>query len=180
MAYPIVFTNRAAFDAVVGQYTLLRFDKGPEETRNTATGIEVTYSNLLTVKYDASAYSFLPKEPYLIMGTMGLQSTGVVLTSVTAFGFDILKGYRVSPDSGTVQISGVFSPSAPPSGYDVRFALAGLNFLGFWSDTPFTPTIITGPDASGAPCRIDIDNMALKIVTTSSGVPRPPTGLNVR
>ncbi len=181
MAYPIVFTNRAAFDAVVGNYTLLTFDKGPNRILNTGIGIEITYDNLAKFEYDLSGVNG-PNTggtivPHVVMGIpLGLQSTGRVLSPVTAFGFDILS---FLPESGTIMVSGVFGPT-PLSGYDVRFALAGLNFLGFVSDTAFTPIIITGPDATGTPCRINIDNMAVKTATPAAAGVHPPSGLTVK
>ena len=180
MAYPIVFTNRAAFEAAVGTYTLLKFDTGPDQILNTGSGIEIVYSKLVKFEYDLSGANG-PNTggtivPHVVMGIpLGLQSTGRVLSPVTAFGFDILS---FLPESGTMIVSGVFGPT-PPSGYDVRFALAGLTFLGFVSATAFTPVIITGPDSTGTPCRINIDNMAIKTATAAAGAPRPPTGLRV-
>ncbi len=177
MAYPIVFTNRAAFDAVVGNYTRLPFDPGSGQIITTVQGISITYNNLVRFNYDVPPGTKDPNtDGTILMGIPdGLQTTGQVLSPVTAFGFDILS---FSPESGTIMVSGVFGPT-PPSGYDVRFALAGLNFLGFMSDTPFTPTIITGPDKNAMPCRIKIDNMAIKTATTAAGAPHAPTGLRV-
>jgi len=170
MAYPIVFTNRAAFDAAVGNYTRLTFDKGSGQISPTGQGIAITYGNLVKFEYDLPPTKDPNTDGTIIMGVPdGFQTTGRVLSLVTAFGFDILS---FSPESGTMMISCVFGPT-PPSGYDVRFSLTGLNFLGFVSDAPFTPTIIDGPDKNAIPCRIKIDNMAIK------AVPSPPTGLRV-
>lgn len=171
MAYPIVFTNRAAFDAAVGNYTRLTFEPGSGQISTTGQGIAITYGNLVKFEYDLPPGA---KDPNtggtIIMGVPdGFQTIGRVLSPVTAFGFNTLS---FSPGSGTVMVSGVFGP-IPSSGYDVRFALAGLSFLGFVSDTPFTPIIITGPDANAKPCRMTIDNMAIKAVLP------PPTGLRV-
>jgi len=171
MAIPIIYTNRAAFDAAVGPSTLLTLDAAdPAPTPNFNGGVfTATYSNLFKVIYDASVYN--PQTPggapleVAILGAGGFVSVASPMQPVTAFGFDIVPG---GSNTATIQFNNSFAIS-----------VAGLNFFGVKSDTPFSSSVQSGPDPNGGPSRVVIDNVAIKTATTTAGVP-PPTGLTVK
>ena len=151
-AAPILFTDRDAFNRVVGASTLITFDE-PEACSINPQNLTctVTYDDLVTFVFDAVGGVGV-RPDHITMGRSGLAATGRVLQPVTAFGFDV-----ISVGQGLVPFGGQW------------FQLNGPQFLGIVSDTPFMAQI--GYTGLGFTAPYSIDNMAIRTV------PEPTTVL---
>lgn len=167
LANMIVFTDRAAFDAAAGDYTLITMDSphtGPTNPLNDPSlRIFVSYQDLITFVYDGVG-GFCNGDPS-ILGCSFLLSGGTVLQPVTAFGFDVF--HEDPPCCGV-------NPTHRLSSSGVEVALDGLSFLGFVSDTPFLADVW-----SRSPASFRIDNLAIQTVPEASAVVLLASGLVV-
>jgi hypothetical protein len=153
LALPIIFTDRAAFDAAAGDHTLLTLDAPDRIAFNIFESVayRATYQDLITFTFDyVGGVGVQPG--YVVLGVTGLAASGSVLQPVTAFGFDI-----TSVDSSLVSL-----PLIESSGFVI--SLTGLQFLGLVSHTPFVAGISNYNNSTFA-----IDNLAIQ------SVPEPST-----
>ncbi len=172
-ALNMVFTDRTAFDAAVGGYTLLDLntpDPIPlnELTAQISTGFyTVTYSDLFAITYDSSAWR--PANPSGAPGPLaafgaggGFLTVGRILEPVTAFGFDIpYIGSTVTPTH----------PTPSPTFIVINgtaYQLDGLSFLGFMWDAPTTVKIDNSAPTDGK--SFGLDNLAIKTVPEPSSL----------
>lgn len=166
MALPTLYTNRAAFDAVVGSYSLLTLDTPDEVNLDLYPTVRVIYDDLITFSFDhVGGYQLLGANEgdAVTLGLTNLFAIGNVLQPVTAFGFDIVSG---SEFSFAVLSAG---------GVDVSISLGSINFLGLVSSTPFvasiqhTPRIVEPLPGLFLPASpFTIDNIAIKTVPEPS------------
>jgi len=160
---PIIFTDRAAFDAYVGSYTLLTLDDKPPVVTVTGGSLNYwTYNDLVRFDLDGNLYgnqAFGPSGS-VTPGNANLTWYARPLVPVTAFGFDIT---RTDPGA----LIGMRFDNNPYSGFAIR--VDNLNFLGLVSSEAFTPVLTSGgcPDVQ---CRITFDNIAVKPVPEPSAI----------
>jgi hypothetical protein len=149
MATPVVYTDRAAFDAAAGSYTLLTLGAPSQIVVDYPSSSYIaTYNDLITFGFDLQGGVDPPLSGGVLMGRSGLIAQATVLQPVTAFGFDVAPG---------LNSHAFFMNSIYP--------LTGLNFLGFVSASPFTAqleSIPTPPDPFASV--FFIDNIAIQAV----------------
>jgi hypothetical protein len=166
-AAPIIYTDVASFNAMVGPTDSVNFDNPPTNVDyNPASNyLKLTYDNLVVFGSDASGGSLPQSGGIQLDGNGGNIET---LEAITGFGFDIRFFWELS----RIRIWGVGDPyreiGQPTIGYDVP---DGATFFGVLFDEP-TKIIITSDvgNASGVNGYL-MDNLRLRRVN----VPEPST-----
>ena len=160
---PIIFTDRAAFDAYVGSYTLLTLDDKPPVVTVTGGSLNYwTYNDLVRFDLDGNLYGNQALGPSgsVHPGDANLLWYARPLVPVTAFGFDIFStppGLRIGVALDSNLTSTTF------------YKVGGLNFFGVASSEPFTP-IFTNGGCGDVQCRFGLDNIAVKQVPEPSAL----------
>lgn len=154
MASPILFTDRDAFNAYVGEYTLLTLDD-PEIVTSDPFIAQATFGNLLTFDYDPFSVECVG---FGMICLNLLSASGTVLEPVTAFGFDITAGEQFPPTLGP-------GLSFGGTTYSTVDSLAGANFLGLASRDPFIGRFSY---LASDTLFITIDNVAIQTVPEPS------------
>ena len=128
-AATILYTDRAAFELAANPNHLITFDGSAAvvESNPPLSSYQVTFDDLLRFNFDLiSGVGWFPGGTSVVMGTLGLSSSGVFLEPVYAFGFDIL-----SPNpSGAITGAG--------SGFNFSHTFSATQFIGVVSDQPIT------------------------------------------
>ena len=162
LAGPIMYTDRAAFDAAAGEYTLITKDS-PNYTvvydPFVSPILSITYLDLITFYFDSGGFCCNPNHvnpgDAFTLGVAGLASGGHVLQSVLAFGFDVTAVSLGDPP--------LLNPTVSSSGFSA--SLIGLSFMGVVSDTPFTANVLAINTYD-----FSIDNLAIKTVPEPSSL----------
>lgn len=163
-ASPILFTDRTAFDAFVGQTTLLSFDGAIPVNHFQIQGIpmaSVTIDNLLASHVVDSEY-FNPGPggfgSFCFCSGFGVGDTYALHTIEPVFAI----GMDITP----------LEPNALFSFGGQKFLLNSSQFLGIVTDQPTTQTF--GPSFNallgGRPSRFTVDNVAIKTVPEPSSL----------
>jgi len=157
----ILYTDRAAFEAALGNFTLITFDdpviNGPHTTADDFHGFIVTYDDLVKFWFDISGLG--TTDGSVTLGQTFQSGSANSLAPVTAFGFDVI---NTGGFTNLGLVGHIVSPSSP-------------QFVGVISDTPLfmqltwsslAPSIFDDPTTT-------IDNLAIQTVP----VPEPASGL---
>ena len=160
-AATILYTDRAAFQAALGDYTLITLDdpviNGPHTTADDFHGFIVTYDDLVKFWFDISGLG--TTDGSVTLGTTSQSGAANVLKPVTGFGFDVIS-------TGGFTNLNLLGHTVSP---------AGPQFVGVISDTPVfmqltwwssAPSILDDPTTT-------IDNVTIKSVP----VPEPASWL---
>jgi PEP-CTERM motif len=153
-ALPIIFTDRAAFNAAVGDTTLLTFDTLPAVTPDNLIG-RMTIDSILTIQGDLGGFAFYDSKP----GTFcfcypGLTIGAATIDPVLAFGVDITP---LRPNT-TITLGGL------------SFALSAPQFLGFLFGAPSSFEIGQTFTPANGYSTFTIDNVAVKSVPEPSSL----------
>jgi PEP-CTERM motif-containing protein len=172
MAAPIVYTDREAFNAAVGETRLITFE--------TFTGFQIptrpydagfTYDNLVTHSGDIEDIAAASAGDYITFGLTFNVLPARLLEPVTAVGFD------VTPLTPRHWVNGGELPLPPEAlvvlvwtGDFTTYRVTDPQFLGFVFDATVDDLRVTGGDIAGGFARsvFSIDNMAVK-----TSVPEP-------
>jgi hypothetical protein len=154
-AAAILFTDRAAFEAAIGNHQTLTMDDpavhGPHSTPDDFDGFIVNYDDAVDFWFDISGMGTV--DGSLLLGASHQSGWGHMLTPTTAFGFDVV---QADPFVQMLIAGFAFTP-------------ATIGFFGIVSDAPLDPNFswtVTGPQIDG---RAVIDNVTIK------AVPEPAT-----
>lgn len=172
-ASPILYTDRALFEAVNGPDTLLTLDAPGHIAYDPLVSIadyRATYQDLMTFQFDAVGGIGINSDGTVTLGRTGLSAGGWLHATTTAFGFDLLPNNYSFVDLSLQGIDGTWASWTIPT--------AGLQFLGVASSIPF----IAGISYIGRPVTIfpgytevargyTIDNVAIKTVPEPSSLP---------
>jgi hypothetical protein len=160
MALPIIFSDRDAFNAAVGDTTLLTFDTVPSETQNPlggGFGRRVTFDDLLEFRSDSTfGHDSIPG--VFCFCNSAFDAEALTLRPVMAFGLDLTP---LIPDA-RVHVG------------DLSFTLTQPQFLGVLYSEPTTFTMgnaLTPLIGGGLQwSTFTIDNVAMKSVPEPSSL----------
>jgi len=154
MALPLIFTDRVAFEAAVGDTTLLTFDTLPTVTPDNLIG-RMTIDNVLTIAGDLGGFAFYDSKP----GTFcfcypGLTIGAATIDPVMAVGVDITP---LRPNT-TIILGGL------------SFMLSEPQFLGFLYNAPSSFGIAQTFTPANGYSTFTIDNVVIKSVPEPSSL----------
>jgi hypothetical protein len=164
-AIPLIFTDRASFDAAVGSTTLLTFDTfeplTPDPDSLTHADFEATYAGMFHIGGDINGAILVYQVPGAIQLGNGTGFGAGTSIPVLAFGADFTPLSTLNCALGCTSLGAIFSFTGTESDpFAASFRVGEPQFLGF---------LFTGPTVVGIGMlegigdnRMLIDNVAMK------------------